>query len=315
LTPLVVIVGPTAAGKSELAALLALRLGGEIVSADSVQVYKYMDIGTAKIAPGQQKGVPHHLLSFLEPDEDFTVAQFQRMARKKIEEIAGRIRLPFLTGGTGLYIQAVIDTYEFPEQHGLDAVRQHLRSQIAAGRGADLYAELQRVDPDAAGRIHPHDHHRLARALEVYALTQRPISSYQVQEMGPAPRYDMVMIGLCRSRAELYRIIDLRVETMFRQGLVEEVKQLLDRGFDSGLKPLQTMGYRQVISYLAGEYDLSTAVNLTQQATRNYAKRQLTWFRRDSRIRWFNISEATSTDGIAGEIMEYICRSIPVHVE
>lgn len=315
MTPLVVILGPTAAGKSELAVDLALRLGGEIVSADSVQVYKHLDTGTARITPRQQRGVPHHLMGFLEPDEEFTVAQFQRLAREKIEEIGARNKLPFLVGGTGLYIQAVIDPYEFPSQQGLEPVRKQLRSRVEAGRGADLYAELQRLDPEAAMRIHPHDHHRLTRALEVYSLARRPISSYWVKETTMAPRYNMAMIGLNRSRDELYRKIELRVENMFREGLVDEVRCLLERGFNSDLKPLQTLGYKQVIGFLAQEYDLDTAISLTKQATRRYAKRQLTWFRRDHRIRWFQLTEATNPEVVRNEIVEYICRSSFVHVE
>lgn len=310
MAPLVVVLGPTATGKSELAVELALRLGGEIVSADSVQVYKYLDIGTARITPLQQKGVPHHLLGCLEPDEEFTVAQFQQLARERIKEIGGRERLPFLVGGTGLYIQAVIDPYEFPPQHGLETVRKNLRSCIEAGKGAELYTELQRIDPGAARRIHPNDYQRLIRALEVYRLTNRPISSYQAKETAPSLRYDLAMIGLDRDRADLYRSIDLRVETMFRDGLVDEVRHLLDQGFQSGLKPLQTLGYRQVISYLNGEGDLDAAISLTKQATRNYAKRQLTWFRRDPRIRWFTLTEETHPEIVCDEIVEHICRII-----
>jgi tRNA dimethylallyltransferase len=294
---------------------LALRFGGEIVSADSVQVYKYLNIGTARITPRQKRGVPHHLLGFLEPDKEFTVAQFQHLAREEIEEIGARNRLPFLVGGTGLYIQAVIDPYEFPSQQGLEPVRKQLRSRVEAGRIADLYAELQRLDPEAARRIHPHDLHRLTRALEVYNLTSRPISSYRVKEAAMAPRFNLVMIGLDRSRAELYRKIELRVEKMFREGLVDEVSYLLEQGFKSNLKPLQTLGYKQVIGYLAGEYDLNTAISLTKQATRRYAKRQLTWFRRDPRIRWFHLTEETNPRVVRKEIVAYICRSNSVHVE
>jgi tRNA dimethylallyltransferase len=315
LAPLVVVLGPTAVGKSELAVELALRLGGEIVSADSVQVYRYLDIGTARITPQQQRGVMHYLLGCLEPDEGFTVAQFQQLARERIREIGARERLPFLVGGTGLYIQAVIDPYEFPSLPGVETVRQDLQSCVEAGQGAELYAELQRIDPDAARRIHPNDHHRLIRALEVYRLTRRPISSYQVRETASSLRYDLVMIGLDRNRNELYRRIDLRVENMFRDGLVDEVRHLLDQGFESSLKPLQTLGYRQVINYLEGKCDLDDAISLTKQATRNYAKRQLTWFRRDSRIVWFTLTEESRPEIVCDEIVEHICRTIPVHVE
>lgn len=237
------------------------------------------------------------------------------MARKKIEEIGARARLPFLVGGTGLYIQAVIDPYEFPSMEGLDAVRRGLQSYVEAGRSDELYAELQRIDPEAAGRIHPHDQRRITRALEVYYLTERPISSFRVNDAQPAPLYDLAMIGLNCSRPELYRRIDLRVEKMFREGLVDEVGGLLERGCVSGLKPLQTLGYKQTISYLMGEYDLDTAISLTKQTTRNFAKRQLTWFRRDSRIQWFQITGETDPGVISDEIVRFICRSIPVNVE
>lgn len=315
MTPLVVVLGPTAAGKSEIAVELALRLGGEIVSADSVQVYKYLNIGTARIIPGQQKGVAHHLLGFLEPDQEFTAAQYQQLARETIDGIARRGKLPILAGGTGLYIQAVIDPYEFPAQEGLPQVRQHLRSRMEAGRAEELYSELQQVDPEAAARIHPHDQRRITRALEVYQLTKRPISSYRTTGAAPEPRYDLAMIGLNRSRDELYHRIELRVDQMFRDGLVDEVRGLLERGFQPGLKPLQTLGYRQVISYLAGECDLGTAIKLVKQATRNYAKRQLTWFRRDSRIRWWQLAGDACPGAVSEEIVRYICRSKPVNVE
>jgi tRNA dimethylallyltransferase len=289
---------------------IAVRLGGEIVSADSVQVYKYLDIGTAKIAPWQQKGVPHHLLGSLEPDEEFTVAQFQQQARLIIEEISSRKKLPFLVGGTGLYIQAVIDPYEFPLQHGLKVVRKDLSESIEAGRAAELYAELQRIDPEAATRIHPNDHHRLIRALEVYRLTRQPITSFQVRKTATALRYELVMIGLDRNRAELYRRIDLRVEKMFRDGLIDEARDLLEQGFESSLKPLQTLGYRQAISYLEGKCDLDAAISLAKRATRNYAKRQLTWFRRDSRIHWFTLKDEDHPEVVYDEIMEHICKRL-----
>jgi tRNA dimethylallyltransferase len=312
--PLVVVVGPTAAGKSEIAVELALRLNGEIISADSVQVYRYLDIGTARITPGQQKGVPHHLLGFLEPDEEFTVAQYQKLARAKIREIAERGRLPFLVGGTGLYVQAVIDPYDFPPQGGLDAIRRQLRSDVDAGRTNELYAELRSVDPDAAGRIHPNDHRRITRALEVYRLTGRTISSFQDRDDSRRLPYRLVMVGIDRSRAELYRRIERRVDRMFQAGLVEEVKDLIDRGFQPSLKPLQTLGYRQVAGYLEGAYDLETTVALVKKATRNYAKRQLTWFRRDPRIKWFLLENGGSA-GAVDEIEAYICRSLSVYVE
>ncbi len=312
--PVVVIVGLTAVGKSEIAVELALRLHGEIISADSVQVYRHLDIGTARIPAVRQKGVPHHLLGFLEPDEEFTVAHYQRLARDKIREITGRGRLPFLVGGTGLYVQSVVDPYEFPPLEGLEEIRRQLRSRSEDAQAAELYAELRRVDPQAAARIHPNDRRRIIRALEVYLLTSRPISSFQDRGVSRGPSYRLAMVGLDRSRADLYRKIELRVDQMFKAGLVEEVRQLFGRGFQPSLKPLQTLGYKQAAGCLAGAFDLETAISLAKKATRNYAKRQLTWFRKDPRIRWFLLENDRET-GVVNEIEEFICRSIGVHVE
>ncbi|MDH7578764.1 MAG: tRNA (adenosine(37)-N6)-dimethylallyltransferase MiaA [Bacillota bacterium] len=314
MTPLVVILGPTAVGKSEVAVELALKLGGEIVSADSVQVYRYFKIGTAKLSRDEQKGVPHHLLDFLEPDEDFSVAQFQCLARKKIREISVRGKLPFLVGGTGLYIQAVIDRYEFPKIKGLREIRNKLRNKVEQGKGSELYEELKKIDPAAASRLHPNDYRRITRALEVYYLTGKPISSYR--EAGESPySYQLAMVGLNRNRSELYQRIEARVDKMFAQGIIDEVKYLLSRGYNPGLKPFQSLGYKQVIRYLKGEYDLATAIALTKKATRNYAKRQLTWFRRDPRIQWFFLKGETVRQETFNEIASFICRSIPFGVE
>jgi tRNA dimethylallyltransferase len=290
-TPLVVILGPTAAGKSELAVDAALQCRGEIVSADSVQLYRYLQIGSARLSIEKQRGVPHHLLGILELDAGFSAAQFQRLARQKIDEIAARGRLPMLVGGTGLYIQSVVDPYHFPEMEGLSAWRQKYRGMQVEGRGEELYRELQQVDPVSAARLHPHDYRRISRALEVYHLTGRPLSSYPRQEYAGSIYEPLLMIGITRSREELYRRIDLRVERMFSEGLIDEVRQVLALGYSPGLKPLQTLGYRQAVRYLQGECGLAAAIEQTKAATRHFAKRQLTWFRRDPRIRWLTVGD------------------------
>lgn len=316
MIPLVVILGPTGVGKSEVAVELALKLEGEIISADSVQVYKYFEAGTAKLTPEEQRGIPHHLLDFLEPDEGFSVAQFQRLARRMIKEIYCKEKLPFLVGGTGLYIQAVIDPYEFPETEGIHEIRRYLREKIKHGKGEKLYKELQRIDPKTAERLHLHDHRRISRALEVYYLTGKPISSYQKVGVNTPSFYDLAMVGLNRNRKELYRRIEARVERMFSRGLVEEVKSLLAQGYSPELKPFQSLGYKQVIHYLKGDYDLETAIALTKKATKSYAKRQLTWFRRDPRIQWFFLQEGEKVkQKILNGIIHFICRSIPVRIE
>lgn len=314
MLPLVVVVGPTAVGKSEIAVELALRFHGEVISADSVQLYKYFNIGTAKLTPQEQKGVPHYFLDLLEPDQEFSVAQFQGMARKKIKEINRRGKLPFLVGGTGLYIQAVIDPYHFPETVSIHELRRKFRKIWAEGKGGELYRELQEVDPITANRIHPNDFRRISRALEVYHLTGTPISDFQKKRFDSS-QYELAMVGLTRSRPEIYRRIERRVDLMFKNGIVEETKSILARGYDQHLKPFQSLGYKQVVSYLNGEYDLATAIELTKKATRNYAKRQLTWFRRDPRIKWFSLDEGTSITATLDKITLYICRNISFRVE
>ena len=287
--PLVVITGPTAVGKSEIAVELALKFNGEIISADSVQLYKYFNIGAAKLTKEEQKGIPHHLFDILEPDQPFSVAEYQKLARKKIQEINERGKLPFLVGGTGLYIQSVIDPYEFPETTGHEEIRKKLRKIWSQGGKEELYQRLQKIDPDAAKRIHPKDFRRISRALEVYYLTGKTISSYIRKRKKSL--YNLAMIGLTRQRSELYQRIEARVDKMFADGLIEEVKSILEMGYDPKIKPLQSLGYKQVVEYLMGECDQAEAIASTKKATRNYAKRQLTWIRRDDKIRWISLSE------------------------
>lgn len=307
--PLVVIAGPTAVGKSEIAVELALRFNGEIISADSVQLYKYFNIGAAKLTKEEQKGIPHHLFDILEPDQAFSVADYQKLARQKIQEINDRGKLPFLVGGTGLYIQAVIDPYEFPETTGHEEIRKKLREIWSQGGKEELYQRLQKIDPDAAQRIHPNDFRRISRALEVYYLTGKTISSYINNRKKSL--YKLAMVGLTRKRAELYQRIEARVDKMFADGLVEEVKSILDMGYDPTIKPLQSLGYKQVVDYLRGDCDQAAAIASTKKATRNYAKRQLTWFRRDNRIHWFSLSEE-GTQQLLERIAHFICRSINI---
>jgi tRNA dimethylallyltransferase len=305
--PLVVIAGPTAAGKSDIAVELALKFDGEVISADSVQLYRYFDIGAAKLNKEERKGIPHHLFDILEPDQPFSVAEYQEMARKKIQEINDRGKLPFLVGGTGLYIQAVIDPFEFPETKGHEEIRKKLRKIWSSGGKEVLYQRLQKIDPVSAEKIHPNDFRRISRALEVYYLTGRKISSYTKKRRESF--YNLAMVGLTRGRAELYHRIEARVDEMFAEGLVEEVKSILNMGYDPKIKPLQSLGYKQVVEYLRGDCELSEAIANTKKATRNYAKRQMTWFRRDNRIHWFSLSDE-GPQQLLKRITLYLCRSI-----
>ncbi|NLO75711.1 MAG: tRNA (adenosine(37)-N6)-dimethylallyltransferase MiaA [Clostridia bacterium] len=309
--PLVVILGPTASGKTKIAVELAAKMGGEIISADSMQIYRGMDIGTAKIKPAKTKGIPHHLLDIKNPDEPFSVADFQSLARNKISEIAGKSKLPFLVGGTGLYIQAVIDPYEFTEQKDILPYRRKLYA-LAEEKGEDhLFQLLRNVDPVSAEKIHPHDRKRVCRALEYYHLTGKPISENKKATKQKESLYNLAMIGLTLDRSLLYQRIEKRVEQMMAEGLLEEVKGLLAKGYSPDLPAMQGIGYRELCGYLNGEYDLQKAVALIKQETRRYAKRQLTWFRRDQRIKWFAADHLEQNFAkLTSEIMDFIGRTI-----
>lgn len=280
---LLVILGPTAVGKTDLALDLAPRLGGEIVSADSTQVYRGMDIGTDKPPPEARRRVPHHLVDLRDPDEGFDVATYQRLAGEAVANIAARGRLPMLVGGSGLYIRAVVEGYQFLPAGADPAVREEL-ARRAAERGAeDLLSELVAVDPAAARAIGPGNTRRLIRALEVYRVTGRPISTAHRQP----PPYHTLKLGLTRHREELYRRIEARVERELADGLVEEVAGLLRR-YPPDLPAFQAVGYKEVIGYLQGRYDRTAMVALLKRNTRRLAKKQMTWFRRERDVIWLD---------------------------
>lgn len=313
---LLVIIGPTAVGKTALSVELALRLHGEIISGDSMQVYKKLDIGTAKIKPGETRGVPHHLIDIKEPDETFSVAEFQQLARAKISEINQRGKLPLLVGGTGLYVQAVLDEYEFEPQQEVSSLRRELQ-ETAAAKGIEyLLAKLREVDPQSAARLHPNDTKRIIRALEYYHTTGKPISDKKpaVCPNGPQ-RYDAMLIGLTMERELLYRRIEERVDQMMAEGFLAEVQGLLDQGYSPHLQSLQGLGYKQLVSYLQGELNLEEAVELIKRDTRRFAKRQLTWFRRDPRITWYHVDQYPAREALVEEILSRIGRTISNGVE
>lgn len=305
--PLVVIAGPTATGKSEVAVEVALRLDGEIISADSMQVYRGMDIGTAKLSPEERKKIPHHLIDVVDPAENYSVANFQEQASQLIKDIHSRNKLPILAGGTGLYINAVIDDYYFPSGLLNSEVRQHL-AQIGKEMGPEaLHRRLAEIDPESAARIQPNDLRRIVRALEVFHLTGQPLSTFHRKKDFSPPRYHLAMFGLYCPRHILYERINQRVEEMVRRGLVEEVKKLLREGCAPSATALQAVGYKEIIDYLHGYYNLETAVELIKRNTRRLAKRQMTWFKRDKRIRWFDITQFSSPQHLAAKICKEIC--------
>jgi tRNA dimethylallyltransferase len=279
--PVIAVIGPTAAGKSQLSLLLARSLGGEVVNADSMQLYRGMDIGTAKLAAGQRAGVPHHLLDIWEVTRTANVAEYQRLARQAIAEIRSRGRVPILVGGSGLYVRAVIDNLEFP---GTDpGLRDRLERELAEAGSAALHARLARLDPAAAAAILPGNGRRVVRALEVLEISGRPFTA-------TLPRYeavrDVIQLGLQVPRAELDERIAARVAGMWRAGLVAEVRGLAAAGLRQGRTASRALGYAQVLRYLDGRWPQEQAAAETVKATRRFVRRQESWFRRDPRVRW-----------------------------
>ena len=286
---LLVIVGPTAVGKTALSLALARRLDGEIVSADSRQIYRSMDIGTAKATPAEQAAAPHHLIDVVAPDEELTLSHYRRLASDGIADIARRGRLPILVGGTGLYVRALLEGWSVPAVPPQPELRRALE-QRAARDGADaLHRRLAEVDPESAARIDARNVRRVIRALEVYHATGRPISA--LQDKAP-PDYRVLTIGLTMPRPDLYRRIDERVDRMVAAGLVEEVRALMERGYGIDLPAMSGLGYRQIVQHLRGEISLDEAVALIKRHTRRFVRQQYNWFRlSDPTIRWVDVSE------------------------
>lgn len=288
MRPLIVLTGPTAVGKTALSIKLAKEVGGEILSADSMQVYRGMDIGSAKIRPEEMQGIPHHLIDVLEPDQEFNVVVFQRLCRQAMVGIYGRGHIPILTGGTGFYIQAVLRDIDFTENPENTDYRRQLE-QLAAERGGQVLHEmLKEVDPEAAQAIHSHNVKRMIRALEFYRLTGQKISEHNEREAERPSPYRYCYFVLSDDRETLYQRIEERVDRMLEEGLVEEVRGLMDRGCHRDMVSMQGLGYKEILDFLAGEITLEEAVYRIKIGTRHFAKRQLTWFRRESDVIWLN---------------------------
>jgi tRNA dimethylallyltransferase len=298
---LVVITGATATGKTGVGIDLARLVGGEVVSADSMMIYRGMDTGTAKPSVSEMQGVPHHLIDVVDPDEAFSVATYQHLAEYTIAGIAGRGLLPILVGGTGLYVRSVVDHYDFAAP-GDAAFRAGLLAEARRDGSETLHGRLAAVDPVTAARLHANDQRRIIRALEVHHLTGRPISSFQDRDEHRDSKYRVRMFGLNTAREILYRRIEDRVDQMLAQGLVAEVEQLLARGYARELVSMKGLGYKEIAAFLEGEYSLDEGVDLLKRNTRRFAKRQLTWFRRDQRIRWIDPGEYQGSLAVAEEI-------------
>lgn len=305
--PLIVLTGPTAVGKTGLSIQLAKRIGGEIVSADSMQVYRYMNIGSAKIMPEEMEGVPHHLVDILDPREDFHIVRFQEMALEAMKGIYERGHIPMLVGGTGFYIQAVTRGIDFTRADQMDDRRKELE-YLAEEYGAEyLHSLLSEKDPAAAASIHPHNIKRVIRALEFYEQNQKPISQHNLEERQKESPYALSYFVLNMPRELLYRRIDERVDRMMEEGLLQEVQMLLDMGVHRPMTSMQAIGYKEIADYLEGVYPLEEAVRVLKRDTRHFAKRQLTWFRREPDVIWVDKDRFDYNDEM---ILDYMVETI-----
>lgn len=290
MNKLVIITGPTAVGKSDLSIELAKRINGEIISADSIQVYKGLDIGSAKITEEEMQGIPHHLIDVLSPKDDFNIYIFKEMASNAIKEIVKKGKIPIIVGGTGFYIQSVIYDIDFKEEDNSE-IRNELEKVLDEKGSEYLHNMLREIDEESAEKIHPNNTKRVIRAIEYYKLNDRPISEHNVEEKAKDAVYDAKYFVLTDDREKLYKKINERVDKMIDSGLVDEVEGLLSLGLDSSYNSMQGIGYKEVVDYLDGKTTFEVAIDNIKKNTRHFAKRQLTWFRREDNVIWVDKSK------------------------
>ena len=288
MSQILVVAGPTASGKTSLAVRLAKEYGGEVISADSMQIYQHMNIASAKPTVDEMQGIPHHLLDFVSPFDSFSVADYVKLAKEKINEIISRGKLPIVAGGTGLYISSLVDNIEFAEEEPDPTVRNRLFAELAESGIEPLYERLRKIDPVAAENIHPNNHKRVIRALEIFETTGFTMTEQNARSKMTPPPFESYMLALSPDREVLYERINQRVDAMEKVGLFEEAKQLQAMGLTRDMQSMQGIGYKEAFDYLNGEITKEECIEEIKRATRRYAKRQLTWFRRDSRYNWVN---------------------------
>ena len=307
---IVVICGPTASGKTALSIALAKAFNGEVVSADSMQIYRRMDIGTAKPTLEERDGVPHHMLDVAEPGESYSVSRYAEEASACVEDILARGKLPIVCGGTGLYIDGLIRGTDFQPAGTDSGLREQLEGEWETQGAEAMMARLAAVDPDSAARLHLSDKRRILRALEVYLATGETITVHNARSKAVPPHYEALMIGLnTEPRQILYDRIDRRVDVMLEQGLLQEVRSLLEDGLLEGTAA-QAIGYKELLAHFRGEMPLEQAADLIRQKSRNYAKRQLTWFRRDERVKWIVYNAPEAAQAVLQEATEYLTRNL-----
>jgi tRNA dimethylallyltransferase len=306
VSTVIVIMGPTASGKTQLAIELAKRYNGEIVSADSMQIYKYMDIGTAKPEPEEMQGIRHYLINEVEPDQEFSVARYQELAIGYIEEILAKGKTPVVVGGTGLYINSLVYNINFSESIIDWGLRDKLKQEAEEKGNQVLHDRLREIDPQAAERIHVNDTKRIIRALEVFEHTRQTISHHQEISRQTPSRYQFRLIGLTMEREKLYDRINRRVDLMLEKGLIEEVKKLVSMGYDKNTIAMQALGYKEILAHLRGDISLEEVVYIIKRDSRHYAKRQLTWFKRLESVHWIKTDDFTDSEAILKNIEVYI---------
>ncbi len=306
--PLLVLTGPTAVGKTKLSISLAKAINGEIISADSMQVYRHMDIGSAKIRKEEMEGVPHYLVDVLEPEEEFHIVKFQQMAKEAMKEIYSRNKIPILVGGTGFYIQSVTKDIDFTEAEQENAYRQELETLALEKGSAFLHEKLREVDPQSAEEIHENNVKRVIRALEFYEQNGFPISQHNAEQKQRQSPYQLAYFVLNAPRPLLYERIDRRVDEMIQEGLVKEVQTLKERGCHRGMVSMQGLGYKEILDYLEGNCSLEEAVRILKRDTRHFAKRQITWFKREEDVTWVNKDDFDYNEEKILEYMLSVCR-------
>lgn len=305
--PLLVVIGPTASGKSALALRLAEELNGEILSGDSMQVYRGMDIGTAKPTAEEMDGIPHHMIDVADPEEDFSVARYVEMASACVDDILSRGKLPIVAGGTGLYVDSLLSGRTFAAFSPDSSLRKELEAELAERGGEAMLSELSQVDPEAAARLHPNDHKRIVRALEVYRSTGKTISEHNRETRALPPRYEALTIGLnFQDRADLWARIDQRVDQMAAAGLEREVRELLSSGLSPRCTAMQAIGYKEFVAAVEGDMTWREAEELVKLRSRQYAKRQLSWFRRNPKAHWIEVDRQGNISSIIRDSTDFL---------
>lgn len=304
MEPVIVLVGPTASGKTGVSIELAKMIGASIVSADSMQIYRHMDIGTAKPDAGERAGIQHYLIDEVDPDENFSVAKYRELALKYISQIISEGKRAIVVGGTGLYINSLLYNINFSETICDEELRENLKNEAIEKGNRHLYERLAVIDPEAAVKIHENDVKRVIRAIEVYTHTNKPISEHARLSRQEPPPYRYIVFGLRWDRNKLYERIEKRVDNMLRSGLTEEVKKLIKMGFDKGATAMQGIGYKEMLSYMKGECTLDETISILKRDTRHYAKRQLTWFNRLVDLKWIDMDENSDYKEVAQKIIQ-----------